>query len=489
MGAAASLALLGSLGPTVSYAASPSCKAQSASAVKPQSLEGLGEFIDGVMAQQIASHEVAGAVVAVVHRGKTLFTSGYGFADTDESVAVDAEDTLFRPGSVSKLFTWAALMQQVEAGRVDLDADVNRYIDFVIPPFDGQPVLVRHLLSHSPGMSDVSGISVQTVEELTPYGEWIKTHIPERLWAPGTETAYSNYGVALAGYIVERVSGEPFADYVEKHVFSPLNMTSTTFREPLPDALVPRMANGYELEHGRFVAQPFELFSSIMPAGSGTSSASDMARFMAAMLEEGRLGRARILTSDSVCVLMSDSLANAPGLPGMAHGFFVVRAGGPRLVSHGGNTGDFHSILVLSPDAQFGFFASVTGGDKSSQGRTELADAVIGRVFPQAPAPRAAAPESEASPAGSYRVNRRDYSREPRLEFDIDVAAAGDSTIVLTIRGEATRWERIGPMTYEKTTGARSGGPYERIQFYGEGEEMRMSFASQPYLAYRRVTQ
>lgn len=487
--AVAALAMLTATAPPTLLAAE-NAKAEAKSGdVKPQNLEGLEDFVDGVMAQQIASREVAGTVVAVVHRGKLLFSQGYGYADTDAGVKVDPDETLFRPGSVSKLFTWTALMQQVELGRVDLDEDVNRYIDFTIPPFEGKPILVRHLMAHAPGLSDVSGISVKTVEELTPYGEWIKTHIPERVWAPGTEISYSNYGVALVGYIVERASGETFADYVENHIFKPLGMNSTTFREPLPDALAPRMAKGYEFEGGRFVAQPFELFSNIMPAGSGTASATDMSRFMMAMLNGGRYKGARILKPESVELLMSDSMANAPGLPGMAHGFFVVREAGPRLVGHGGNTGDFHSNLILAPQSDFGFFVSETGGNGSYVGRTELTEAIIGRVFPASPAPRVAAPEGEASPVGSYRGNRRDYSREPRPEYDIKVEAVDDGGITVTNHGETTYWERIAPLTYEKATGARAGGPFEQIHFYSDEDDLLLSFSSQPYMAYRRVTQ
>lgn len=486
-GAAAALAFLVSGVPQAAVAQPDPDSVPALRSVEPRGMDGLADFVDGVMAQQIAGREVAGAVVVVVHRDRVLFARGYGFADIDSGVPVDPQSTLFRPGSVSKLLTWTALMQQVEMGRVDLDEDVNRYIDFAIPPFDGQPILVRHLMSHSPGMSDVGGISVESVEQLTPYGEWIKSHIPKRVWAPGTEIAYSNYGAALAGYIVERVSDEPFADYVENHIFAPLGMSSTTFREPLPDNLAPRMAKGYELEDGRLVAQPFELYSSIMPAGSATSSAADMARFMMAMLDEGRLDRARIVEPESARLLMSDSMASAPGLPGMAHGFFVIRNGGPRLVGHGGNTGDFHSNLILAPASEFGFFVSVTGGDESSAGRTDLTNAIIGRVFPQVPAPRVAAPQGSTPPVGSYRVNRRDYSRDPRPEYDITVAAAGTDAIVVTSQDEVTYWERIGPMMYEQVTGARAGGPYERIRFYGEEDDLLLFYASQPYLAYRRV--
>jgi CubicO group peptidase (beta-lactamase class C family) len=485
--AAAGLALMVLAAPQTTVG-DDSLSAAVPTAVNSEELEGLEEFVDGVMAGQVVSREVAGATIAVVHRGQLLFSRGYGFSDIDAREKVDADETLFRPGSVSKLFTWTALMQQIEMGRVALDNDVNHYIDFSIPPFEGQPILVRHLMSHSPGMSDIGGISAKTVEELTPYSEWIKTHVPERVWAPGTEIAYSNYGVALAGYIVEQVSREPFADYVENHIFEPLGMNSTTFREPLPDRLASRMAKGYEVEEGRLVAQPFELYSSIMPAGSSSSTATDMARFMMAMLGEGRLGPARILKPESVRLLMSDSMANTSGLPGMAHGFYVIREANPRLVGHGGNTGDFHSELILAPESEFGLFVSVTGGDKSSRARTDLANAVIGRLFPQAPAPRVAAPNDSTPPVGSYRANRRNYARDPRTEFDIRVAAAESDAIVVTRQEEVSYWERIGPMIYERVTGAREGGPYDRIRFYGDEDNLMMSYASQPYLAYRRVT-
>ncbi len=484
--AAAALALIATgAAPTPAQTAAPGETAQASQTTR---IAGLGDFIDGVMAQQIASHEVAGATVAVVHDGGLLFSEGYGFADVDAGERVDPDLSLFRPGSVSKLFTWTALMQQVEAGRIDLDEDVNTYIDFEIPPYEGAPIRVIDLFTHAPGWSDVSGITAASVDELTPYGEWIKRHVPPSMWAPGEEISYSNYGVALAGYIVEQVSGEPFADYTERHIFVPLGMTSTTFREPLPEGLGARMAAGYELEDGRLVAQPFELFSNIMPAGSASSTAHDMARFMLAMLNGGEYAGTRVLEPESVERLFADSIRNAPDLPGMAHGFYVVREDGPRLVGHGGNTGDFHSNLILAPEEDFGFFVSVTGGGESSPGRTELTNAIIGRVFPEAPAPRQARPEGEQSPAGIYRVNRRNYANPPNEAYDLTVETveAGGALLIKSQDG-TTYWRRIGPLTYEKVTGARPGGPYVHLQFHGGEDGLVLSFSNQPYMAYRRL--
>ena len=454
-------------------------------AVKPR-LDGLADFVDGVMAQQVATREVAGAVVTVVDHGRVLFTRGYGYADVDRHVLVDPEQTVFRPGSVSKLFTWVALMQQVERGRVDLDADVNNYLDFTIPPFEGKPIRVRDLLSHSPGMSDVGGFIVSGPEKLIPYQRWIKAHVPERLWPAGTEVAYSNYGAATAGYIVERVSGEPFADYVEKHIFTPLGMTSSTFREPPVGSIGKRTATGYKLVDGRFVAKPPEYLSSIMPAGSASSTAPDMARFMLAILQKGALNNARILSAKSVAFLESDSIANAPHLPGMAHGFLVEHEAAPRLVGHAGNTVDFHSDLVIAAETGFGFFVSETGGSESSPARTELRDAIIGRVFPQAPEPRWTGREGDV-PTGSYRANRRDYTKTADPAHDLQVEQTGSHRLTIETDGEKTVWEQVGPGLYEQVTGARTGGPYDRIEFYGSVDDRRMSFASQPYETYHLV--
>ena len=447
---------------------------------------GLAAFIDGVLAQQIDNREVAGAVVSVVAGKRILFTRGYGFADVERRVPVDPARTLFRPGSTSKLFTWTALMQLVEQGRVDLDGEVNRYLDFRIPDSGYRPILVRHLLDHSLGFEDRGGIRAKTVADLMPLGQWLAANVPTRVREPGVETSYSNYGTALAGYIVQRVSGEPFPDYAERHVFKPLGMDRTTFREPLPAALRADMASGYDVVEGRFVARPFELYGNIGPAGSGSSTAEDMARFMLAHLHDGATGSGRILKPQTTRLMHSNLSANARSLPGFAHGFYVVREGGPRLIGHGGNTAYFHSMMLIAPEQDFGIFVSFTGGDAASQARTELIDAVIGRVFPATLAPRwAGAPPSP--PLGSYRTNRRTYSVSADPANDIKVAAGPDGGLVVEIAGRKSFWSPIGPETFQRVTGARSGGPYDRLLFHGSGTDRLMSFASQPMVLYRLV--
>lgn len=454
--------------------------------IPPARLNGLADFVDGVVAQQIATREVAGAVVTVVHKGQILFTRGYGYADIDKRVPVDPSLTLFRPGSVSKLFTWAALMQQVEAGRVDLDADVNQYLDFKIPDTKTRPIKVRDLMSHIAGFGDQSNIMADKIENLVPFRDWLKANIPMRMWEPETEVAYSNYGAALAGYIVERVSGEAFSDYAEKHIFQPLGMLDTTFREPLTGRLAGRVATGYRMVDGQLHPKPFELIGKVEPAGSSSASAPDMARFIMAMLNDGQLGAARILSVSSVRFLEADGFKNAPHLPGLGHGYMILRETGPRLVEHGGNTADQHSYLLLAPEADFGFFMSFTGGASSSRARTELDEAIIGRVFPQQPAPRWTGEESPP-PMGAYRSDRRDYSLPVNPRHDLQVAAAGPHALVIQEEGEKSYWEQIGPHLYERVTGAREGGPYEQAECYGTAEEPKLSFSSEPHVLYRLV--
>jgi len=477
-GAALALALV---------AAAPAAAAASASvaSVDPARLAGLPEFIDGVMAQQIATREVAGAVVTVVSGGKVVFSKGYGYADVDRKIPVDGEKTLFRPGSVSKLFTWTALMQQVEKGRVKLDDDVNTYLDFKIPATYAKPIRVRDLLSHTPGLEDRGGITAESPAGFVPLGSFLKDNIPTRVRDSGLESSYSNYGSAIAGYIVQRVSGEAFPDYIDRHVFGPLGMTSATFREPLTGARAENMALGYDLTDGRFVAKPFELYSNIMPAGSASATAPDMARFMLAHLGDGKLGDARILKPETMKLMRETLHKNAPSLPGMAYGYMVVRESAPRIIGHGGNTADFHSFMVLAPEADFGFFVSTTGGQGSYGARTELQNAIIGRVFPEAPAPRWTG--VSAPPVGAYRTNRRTYSEPPQPEYDIKVSASGAHGLVVEAFGKKSYWEQVGPQLYEQVTGARAGGPFEKLEFYGPENDRKMSFSSQPHVLYRLV--
>lgn len=451
---------------------------------------GLEDFVDGAMAMGIANREVAGAVFVLVKDGRVVFQNGYGFADVEARKPVDPAKTLFRPGSVSKLFTWTAVMQLVEQGRLNLDDPIERHLDFEIPGTFSQQITIRHLLDHSAGFEDgYKDMFVSSPDAYQELGLWLASHIPARVREPGIEVSYSNYSTALAGYIVQRISGEGFSDYVENHIFQPLGMTRSTFREPLPQTWEDDVAIGYEWKDGRFEAQPAELIYNIAPAGSVSSTGADMARFMIAHLQDGKLGNTRILQADTARQMRIRLNANSPGLPGIAHGFLEGRASNPRIIGHGGNTGEFHSNLILIPEADVGFFISVTGGDLASLARSELSAMVLERLVPTERLPKWTGAPGELV-EGTYRTNRRSYTdHRVNPASLIQVSREGDHRLIVTIQGQTILWEQVGPGTYQQVTSETTPyGPLGLIQFYGEGNDTRFSFEAQPYTLYRLVS-
>lgn len=451
---------------------------------------GLEDFIDGAMAMGIANREVAGAVFVLVKDGEVVIQKGYGFADVEARKPVDPARTLFRPGSVSKLFTWTAVMQLVEQGKLDLDDPVDRHLDFEIPETFPQKITVRHLLDHSAGFEDgYKDMFVASPDEYQELGPWLASHIPARVREPGVEVSYSNYSTAVAGYIVQRISGEDFSDYIDRHIFQPLGMTRSTFREPLPQSWQTDVAIGYEWKDGRFEAQPAELIYNIAPAGSLYSTGADMARFVEAHLQDGRLGDARILQADTAKRMRTRLAANSPGLPGIGHGFLETRASNPRIIGHGGNTGEFHSNLILIPEADVGFFISLTGGNEASIARSELSAMVVERLVPTVRLPEWTGAPGEPV-EGTYRTNRRSYTdHRVNPASLIQVSREGDHGLSVTIQGQTILWEQVGPGTYQQVTEETTPyGPLGLIQFYGEGSDTRFSFEAQPYTLYRLVS-
>ncbi|MCY1079289.1 serine hydrolase domain-containing protein [Archangium lansingense] len=231
----------------------------------PTDVRELEAFLDGVMREQLEAYRIPGAVIAVVKDGRLLLAKGYGYSNLERREPVIAERTLFRIGSVSKLFTWTAVMQLAEQGRLDLDADVNTYLrDFQIPATWRQPITLRHLLCHTAGFEERLPATVSSADELAPLGKLLTRSMPARVHPPGEVGAYSNYGAMLAGYIIEQVSGRPFEQYIEENILKPLDMRHSTFRQPLPPGLAPDMSTGYLVNGG----VPLAVFARAVPSWS-----------------------------------------------------------------------------------------------------------------------------------------------------------------------------------------------------------------------------
>ena len=421
----------------------------------------LEAFLDGIVPLQLERDNIAGATIAVVKDGKLLFAKGYGYADYEKKKPVSAEETLFRPGSTAKLFTWTAVMQLVEQGKLDMDRDVNTYLDFKIPDAFGQPITLKNLLTHTPGFEEQIKDLFSVGSESPNLGAYLKTHIPKRIYPPGTVPAYSNYGAALAGYIVERVSGRPFNEYIEENIFKPLGMAHSTFRQPLPPALAPYMSNGYQLASDG--PKPFEMVVAF-PAGSLSSTAADMARFMLAHLQDGQLGDARILRAETARLMHSRLFALDPAANAMAYGFYEESRNGHRIIGHAGDTLYFHSDLHLIPDAGVGFFVSHNSlGSGNPLPRTTLWEMFLDRYFPNttpATPTLGSAKEDAKAVSGTYMLSRRSESsflKVATLLGEFTVSPVEDGMIEVAQltgpNGKPKRWREVAPMTFLEENG------------------------------------
>ena len=473
--------------------ASDTARRESEPARGLRSAEELETFIDGVMAAHMQSRKIPAATISVVKDGALFFAKGYGYANREKRIPVDAEKTLFRPGSTSKLFTWTAVMQLHERGKLNLDANVNDYLTtFQIPDTYPEPITMKHLLTHTPGFEDggLGYLFVRSAEEIVPLSESLKAHIPWRVRPPGTYSSYSNFGTALAGLIVANISGMSFNEYIEKNIFEPLGMENSTFREPLPDRLAGNMATGFKRKKGVYEKGNFEFITNFGPAGSLSSTATDMARFMIAHLQNGRYNDARILQEATAQLMHSQLYTLDPRLPGMAHGFYESRVNGLHIIGHAGDTTLFHTDLALLPRHNIGIFVSyVTNGGRA---RRELLKAFLDRYFPEAerPAPAAASDfQTRGSRfAGSYRFTRHNSSTIEKLlalAAVFSVSPTSDNTLLVSgIFPEPMQYVEVEPLLFKQIDGRQTIAFKENE----EGEITHMFLGAFPFMPTYRVS-
>lgn len=446
----------------------------------------LESWLDGYMPYALRRGDIPGATVAVVKDGQVLLLRGYGVSDVKTGAPVDPNTTLFRPGSISKLFVWTAVMQLVEQGKLDLDRDVNEYLDFQIPAPDGKPLTLRNIMTHRSGMEEsVRGLIRTHGEGLPTTEEALKAWIPHRIFAPGTTPAYSNYATSLAGYIVQRVSGVPFDDYIERNVYAPIGMTKSTFRQPLPPALAPHMSKGYP--RASAPAANYE-YVGLASAGSMATTADDMARFMIAHLDEA--GGA-LLQPDTKRAMHRTITRAFPGLNGMALGFYQEDVNGHKVVAHGGATRVFKSNLWLFIDDGVGIFVSLNAagaGGSSGAVQTGLFEGFADRYFPsdaQSPKPLdAATARAHAQEIkGYYLPSRRADSSFLRFlnmleQFEVKVDAQGRPVIAAakTLGGAPMQLVEVEPYVWQdQLSKARMSAVVEN------GKVTQLGFNNSPY--------
>lgn len=414
-------------------------------------------WLDGYMPYAIARGDIAGAVVVVVKDGQVLTERGYGFSDVEKRKPVSPETTLFRPGSVSKLFTWTAVMQLVEQGKIDLDKPVNTYLDFELPARGGKQITMRNIMTHTAGFEEtVRHLIHDNSGKVISLERYVKDDVPNQAFDAGTTPAYSNYATAVAGYVVQRQSGMSFDDYVDKNIFQRLGMKYASFRQPLPKNLEPFMSQGYKGASKK--AEKFEIVDPA-PAGSLSASGADMGKFMIAHLNNG----AGLLKPETAKMMHDYRLDVIPGLHRMALGFYEQNINGHRAIAHGGDTTLFHSDLSLFIDDGVGLFVSVNsaGGEGAPRAlRERLFDEFGNRYFPGQPVTTKVDPETAKKHlqelSGSY-FNSRGYRTKFLHILDlmspIAIGAGEDGTLsapfVTNTGNKPRRWAEISPYVWK----------------------------------------
>ncbi|OYY70046.1 serine hydrolase [Sphingomonas sp. 28-63-12] len=457
-----------------------------AASAAPAAIDGrdLTAFVDGVMDARMRQDHLAGAAVVVVADGKVIVSRGYGYADVARRVPVDPATTMFRIASVTKLFTATAAMQQAEQGKLPLTVDIGRYLDFPVRRVSNQPVTMANLLTHTAGFEEgVFGMFVHP-NEARPLGAVLKATLPALVRAPGQQSAYSNHGMGLAGYLVERASGERYQDYLARHIFAPLGMTHSTAEEPVPARFAANVAKGYSFAEGTLREAPQEIVN-VAPAGAISASAGDMGRFMLAQLDGGRLGAATILSPSSTADMQRCHFRADPRTGCMGYGFYEQRIAGQRAIAHGGDINYAHSELVLVPDRRIGIFVAYNSAEAEGA-RDDFARQLLGHLFPAPPRlADYAGPETADDYAGAYLMNRRPYSTMfAALGLGLQLSAEATDKRHLMLFDKS--WRQVGPGVFAADA---PGGDDTRLIFRrnAQGKVTGAMISAYPYAQSERI--
>ncbi|MCO5990250.1 beta-lactamase family protein [Actinoallomurus spadix] len=431
-------------------------------AVQPTPAD-VASTVNGIVPGMLAKDRIPGAAVVVVAGGRQVFTQGYGVADVNRRTPLDARSTGLFIGSMAKLFTATAALQLVDQGKLDLHTDVNRYLTGfrIRDTYPGRPVTLENLLTHTAGFDDdIVGTAEADPARVEPLGRNLAKRQPPRVRPPGTVVAYDNYGTALAGYLVEIASGEPFARYVDEHVLRPLGMTATTFAQPHPAAIDATLAHGYRPNGSGHTAEKGQ-YGSWSPTGAGAvSPPADMSRFMLAQLDnDPRLGR------DVAKRMQQRHFAQDPRIPGMGYQFEERPRNGRRLLFKDGDVPGFHDQMALLPDEGIGIYVAFNGdGTDTVAGwdGVSLIDRLVDRYLPGRTAAAPAVRTGDvAKYAGTYRSVRTSHHALTKISTLVSsVSVRADGPGALTTTGlaldpaAATRhWTQVGPGLFQERNG------------------------------------
>ena len=460
----------------------------------------LEAFVDATVRLGMDEAHVAGVAVSVVQGDRVVLNKGYGFASLDPPQPVDPDTTLFRIGSITKTFTWIAAMRAVEAGKLDLDAPVNRYLPLELQvPEDGfaQPIRMRDLMTHSAGFEDrFAGILfIFDPERLVSLESFLRDYRTQRVRAPGAATSYSNYGTALAGAVVGSVEGTQWQDLIERDILAPLGLARTTTREPYPpradlpaplaEPLARNVSTAFRWNGVVHVAREFEFVTQAAPAGAMSATAGDMARYLLLLLGDGTLEGVTVFGPTAASAFRTPLTSLPAGVGALDAGFFdTLQPGGFHGYGHGGATLSFFSSLLVVPELDLGIFVTT-----NTEGGAALSNPFAARViehFYAPPRPLRAGPapepsESSRAYAGDYVSTRRRNSGLEgfltRLANVMTVTVASDGALVVSGGiGPTQRFVQAG----ERDVFRPAAGPVGAggmLRFEREGDRVVRAFA------------
>lgn len=428
----------------------------------------LEAYVDGIVRDSLVQDHIVGAAVAIVQDGRVLLKKGYGAASLSPWRPVDPDRTLFRLGSVSKTFTWLTVLKEAEAGRLRLDAPVNLFLPEAVQVRDegfSRPVTLRRLMSHSGGFEDraLGHLFERNPSRVRPLVTYLRQERPRRVHPAGQVSSYSNYGAALAGEAAAWASGKSFERLSEDSVFEPLGMGRTTFREPrplradlpapMPPSLAADLSQGFSWNGYAFRPEPFEYIGQIAPAGSASSTADDMARYMIVLLDGGRFGETRLYGDFTARALQTPLRRTPAGVNGWRHGFIAYSLpGGLSGFGHDGATLTFMTNMTLVPELGLGIFVSTntsTGRLLTQRLASRVVEEIVGRptAWPRAPSPELYTYRRLYE--GRYLGTRRAYSglegMLERLTGELRVEVTPEGRLITQEGGRLQSWVPEGP--------------------------------------------
>jgi uncharacterized protein (TIGR02246 family) len=421
----------------------------------------LENLFDPIFAERMQKLNIPGAVISIVKDGKIVFTKGYGVTDVEKKAPVVADKTIFRIGSITKVFTALAVMQLADNGKINLSDDVNKYIKGVrVPDTFSQPITFANLLTHTSGLDEISpGRRTSNEAEIIPLGAFLKTRIVRRA-PPGEIISYSTYNPALAAHAVEQITEMPFKVYLQKNVFEPLGMNRTSIAA-VKEEYKQDLATGYEYAENKYQKLPFQWFHTY-PASDVNSTATDMARFMIANLQYGTIDGKRILSERAAREMQATHFRNHPKISGWAYGFYEGMQNNLRFIEHGGSMDDGYSALMtLVPEKSLGIFiaCNTEGGAFGMAGAVK--DAFLNRYFPaptkpEVPNTKNPTPDALKKFAGKYQSIIYCHSCAPNTSYvpqPFEVKVTDDG--MLSFLGG--RWKQVEPMLFVLADGERAG--------------------------------